>query len=72
MPLTGYQRYLLALSRDLPVINSVGYKDSDGHYYESADQLSPERRARVEDYQILQYCNIFDPQSMADAYFCLE
>ena len=57
-PMTGYQSYLLDLSKEIPVINTVGYWGDDGNFYELDDESSP-YYDRVQEYNILEYNYIF-------------
>lgn len=58
LPMTGYQKYLLDLSEDIPVINALGYWGADGNFYELEDRQSPYWE-KVNDYNILEYNYIF-------------
>lgn len=57
-PMTGYQSYLLDLSKEIPVINTVGYWGDNGNFYELDDESSP-YYDRVQEYNILEYNYIF-------------
>ncbi|MCD8337398.1 MAG: LTA synthase family protein, partial [Lachnospiraceae bacterium] len=41
LSMTGYQEYLLDLSEEVPVINSIGYWGADGVFYDLDDEESP-------------------------------
>ena len=58
LPMTGYQNYLLDLSEEIPVINTLGYWGADGVFYELDDQDSPYWE-RINEYHILEYNYIF-------------
>lgn len=58
LPMTGYQKYLLALSEEIPVINTLGYWSADGSFYELKDQASPYAE-KINEYHILEYNDIF-------------
>lgn len=58
LPMTGYQKYLLALSEEIPVINTLGYWSADGSFYELKDQTSPYAE-KINEYHILEYNDIF-------------
>lgn len=58
LPMTGYQRYLLDLSSQIPVLCAQGYWGADGAFYEVSDQTSPYYEA-VNEYNILEYNDIF-------------
>lgn len=54
LPMTGYQRYLLDLSEEIPVLAAGGYWTKDGDFYELDDETSPYFE-RINDYNILEY-----------------
>lgn len=56
--LTEYNKYLLNLSKTLPVIDTVGYVDAEGNHYKWSDS-SPYSHI-LHDYERVQYNNIFD------------
>lgn len=58
LPMTGYQKYLLALSEEIPVVNTLGYWGADGNFYELDDKESPYWK-RLNGYHILEYNYIF-------------
>lgn len=55
---TEYNKYLLKLSKDLPVVNSVGYIDKDNNYYRWSDDTI--YSDRLKKYEKIQYNYIFD------------
>lgn len=57
LPMTGYQRYLLALSEKIPALCAQGYWGDDGKFYELDDAESPYYEA-VNEYNILEYNDI--------------
>lgn len=66
LPMTGYQKYLLELSEDIPVLAAGGYWTKDGDFYELQDEESPYFE-RINDYNILEYNYIFGKDNR-----CLE
>lgn len=54
LPMTSYQRYLLDLSEEIPVLAAGGYWTKDGDFYELDDETSPYFE-RINDYNILEY-----------------
>jgi len=68
--LTEYNKYLLNLSKTLPVIDTVGYIDNQGVYYKWSDS-SPYTEL-LDDYEKVQYNNIFDQQNVNTDIFYIE
>ena len=58
LPMTAYQEYLLELSREIPVLNSLGYWAADENFYELDDKTSP-YYDRINEYHVLEYNYIF-------------
>ena len=57
-PMTGYQKYLLALSEKIPALCAQGYWGDDGNYYGLEDESSPYYDL-INEYNILEYNDIF-------------
>ena len=68
--LTEYNKYLLKLAKTLPVINTVGYIDNKGIYY-NWDQESPYTEI-LEGYKKIQYNNIFDQENVNRKTFYID
>ena len=68
--ITEYNRYLLKLSKILPVIDTVGYIDNQGVYYRWSD-ASPYTKL-LDDYERVQYNNIFDQQHVNSDIFYIN
>lgn len=64
VPLTGYQKYLMKLMEQLPVINGNVYRDSQGifHSYDEDETL-------LNEYQILQYNHLVDGKNRVSGFF---
>lgn len=58
LPMTGYQKYLLDLREEIPVLCAQGYWGADGNFYDLKDETSPYYE-KINEYQILQYNDIF-------------
>ncbi|MCD7884640.1 MAG: sulfatase-like hydrolase/transferase [Lachnospiraceae bacterium] len=71
LEMTGYQEYLLDLSEEIPVINSIGYWGSDGVFYELDDKESPYYDL-VNEYNILEYNDIFGGDNRYYEFFTLD
>lgn len=68
--LTEYNKYLLKLSETLPVIDTVGYIDSNDNYYKWSS--SSEHTQALSEYEQIQYNNIFDSKHKNNSIFFLE
>lgn len=68
--LTEYNKYLLKLSETLPVIDTVGYIDSNNNYYKWSD--NSEYKQILSEYEKIQYNNIFDSEHKDNTIFFLE
>ncbi|MCD8346598.1 MAG: LTA synthase family protein [Lachnospiraceae bacterium] len=71
LSMTGYQEYLLDLSEEIPVINSIGYWGADGVFYELDDEESPYYEL-VNEYNILEYNDIFGGDNRYYDFFTLD
>ena len=71
LPLTGYQRFLKSLRTQLPAINANGFLDREGTWHESTDTLDPDARSALDEYQMLQYNELFEEREnrMEDIFF---
>lgn len=67
--LTGYNKYLLDLQKELPVISAVCYKDKDGNVY--ANDEESKYSSLLHSYQMLQYNQLFDEKNRLDDFFFL-
>lgn len=68
--LTEYNKYLLKLSETLPVIDTVGYIDSENNYYKWSD-VSPYSHL-LDEYEKIQYNNIFDSENSDSEIFYIN
>lgn len=68
--LTGYNKFLLSLQEELPVISAVCYKDKNGNVY--ANDEKSEYSDLLRSYQILQYNHLFDEENRANDFFFLK
>ena len=71
LPMTGYQSFLLELSKKLPVINSLGFITNNHKDYETLEELPDNYKVLAERYQILQYNEIFDKEDKLVDFFML-
>lgn len=68
--LTGYNKYLLDLQKELPVISAVCCKDKDGNIY--ANDERSKYSELLHSYQTLQYNQLFDEKNRLDDFFFLK
>lgn len=68
--LTEYNKYLLKLSETLPVIDTMGYIDSNDNYYKWSDKS--EYTQILSEYEKIQYNNIFDAKNRDNSVFFLD
>lgn len=68
--LTEYNKYLLKLSEQLPVIDTTGYIDAQGNYYKWGDRS--DYVEILSEYEKIQYNNIFDAEHKNKEIFYLE
>ncbi len=68
--LTEYNKYLLRLSEKLPVIDTVGYIDSEGNYFKWSDRS--QYNELLSEYEKIQYNNIFDSKNKNTSIFYLK
>lgn len=68
--LTEYNKYLLELSETLPVVDTVGYIDNQDNYFKWSD--SSPYNVLLDDYEKIQYNNIFDQQNVNSDIFYID
>lgn len=71
LPLTGYQKFLLELSEEVPAITVNGYYGSNGKLYETEDVDSP-YYDRIHEYNLLEYNSLFDSKNVLWDFFYLD
>ena len=69
MELTGYDRFLLALHEELPVVTLNGYWDRDGKFYEQLKDSSSPYYDQLQEYDMLVYNHLFDKDHRNDAFY---
>ncbi len=71
LPQTGYQQFLSGLYEVLPVVNTVGIRDSEGNWYGEHEALPESLADRLGEYKSLQYNNVFDKGDRVRDFFAL-
>ena len=67
--MSGYQKYLLELSEQIPVITAQCYIGKDGVIHNTSDIYEYSELLSV--YQNVQYNYLFDTKNRADQFFTL-
>jgi hypothetical protein len=70
MPLTGFDKYLLDLRSELPVVNAIDYKDNDGKIYDSDEKT--EYTEKIDEYSRIQYNGMMDGKNRVNEFFELS
>jgi phosphoglycerol transferase MdoB-like AlkP superfamily enzyme len=68
LELTGYNKFLLDMHKEVPVITVNGYFGADGNYYKVNDTTSPYYEL-VNKYNKLEYNHLFDVDDRRNAFF---
>lgn len=69
MPVNAYQNFLLNLSEEVPVIDTLGFIQSDGLYADSGEMLDASSREGLQEYALLQYAHLFGKNEDFAAFF---
>ncbi len=70
LPMTQYNKYLATIYQTLPVINTVGYIDSDNNYFESTE--SSEYDDLLYQYNCIEYNGLLDRDNRIRSLFFLN
>ena len=70
LPLTGFDKYLLDLRKELPVITEICYKDAKGNVYDPEE--SSKWDGKLNEYAIVQYNGLVDLNNRLDEFFNLK
>ena len=70
-PLTGYQKFLLELYEEVPVLTKNGYITKEGALYDVGDETAP-CYDKIMQYRFLQYNNLFDKKHTRESFFYLD
>ena len=70
MPMTGFDKYLMDMYNELPVINAICSKDAAGNIYAPDD--STEFDKRLNEYEQIQYNGLIDYRNRVDEFFNLK
>ena len=70
MKLTGYNKYLLDLQKEIPILSAVCYQGDDGVFHELDEKTKYSKK--IEEYQMIQYNNLFDVEHRNNDFFFLK
>ena len=66
--MTGYQRFLNEVRKEVPTITSQGYWGKNGKFYQINDKGSP-YYGIIQKYRMIQYNMMFDKKNRRDSFF---
>lgn len=69
--MSGYQKFLNEMRKEVPTITSNGYWGANGKFYQIDDKSSPYYDT-IEEYRIIQYNMMFDTKNRVDSFFEVE
>lgn len=69
VPVNAYQNFLLNLSEEVPVIDTLGFIQSDGLYADSGEMLDASSQAGLQEYAMLQYAHLFGKNENLEMFF---
>ena len=69
--LTGQQELLLDIIEEFDAINPAGYLTTDGVGTDDREDLSARQQELLTQYEIMAYCNLFDPENRPENFFYL-
>ena len=70
--LTGQQELLLDLVQEFDAINPAGYLTTDGVGTDDRGALSAQQQELLQKYEIMAYCNLFEPEIRPEGFFYLQ
>lgn len=69
VPTNTYQNFLLDLSKEVPVIDTLGFIQADGLYADSLEALDASSQEALQEYAMLQYAHLFGKNGNITAFF---
>ncbi len=69
--LTAFDKYLLEMRKEIPVITAQGYYDKNKRFYDLDDTGSP-YADRIREYQMIQYNGLVDTKNRNDEFFYFD
>lgn len=70
LPMTGFDKYLMDMCKQLPVVNAICYNDAEGKIYNPDD--TSEYDGKLNEYSILQYNGLIDNKKRDEEFFELR
>ncbi len=68
--MTGYEKYLMDLYKDIPVLTNICYMDKQGKLYDRNSKTALKKK--VDQYERLQYSIMFDKKSKPEKFLYLQ
>lgn len=69
LPLPAYNRFLKDMMEEVPAINSRGYYSAEEGRFQYLTDAKGEEASRINQYEILQYNNMFDREAQSEVFF---
>ena len=70
LPMTGYDKYLMDLYKEVPVVSAICYMDKDKKIHALDDETNYSKH--LTDYQCIQYNNVADYENRIEDFFTLK
>ena len=70
MPMTGFDKYLMDLHEELPVINAICYEDAEGNVYDPEEPSKFDDR--LNEYEQIQYNGLIDYKNRVNGFLNLK
>ena len=67
LPLTGFDKYLLEMHEELPVLSAISFHDSEGNIYDPAQTSAYDDK--LSEYSIIQYNGLIDNRNRISDFF---
>lgn len=68
MKMSGYNKFLMDVQKEVPILTANGYIGSDGNFYENTDTTSPYYEL-LNNYKMAVYNHLFDKKNRVDDFF---
>lgn len=70
LPMTGFDKYLLDMYKELPIINAICIEDAEGNVYDPSEPSKFDNR--LNEYEKIQYNGLIDYKNRVEGFFTLK